>query len=531
MKVTYTVRLLLPVYFLFFWIHLNIVRSDNVCKGADVIVNEFWSKLNNIRHGDVILINIKNYYCPACNRYMNIWNDVEKKILTYEKNVSLFVFDCSCYLLVPYCRYFDVLYFPTFRLLFPVYDKINDKEYKYINPSSMIEGEKYNGDLLLAYREVERIDNIYDFKILIEKYLCKNVNFNYNDLRICMNSSYILPEKKNKKKNEIYHFLFGYKNDKNKEEIKDSVNVMNDDFIENNYDYEENKENVERWSNHINFNKDNIKHDIIIGILFTLKKHISLGRDIQKEYIEPFLVMLSIVSNIYNDLEEGLYDIINKLNSFTYPIKYDEWIKYTENINYINEYKLDYNNNNNNDTNLISFKLCEQNSVLCSYWLLYHKISVYCLQHDKHNYLYYIEAITNYTKNYLNCQNCIDHFLNAQKFCYYGYCNIHSAESFIIFFWRIHNAVTLRSMYDLLMIDNNTSTPSNNFNKKQFLNQDIVFPTLKQCKNCRNALGFTKITNHTLSTFKNGSITDQSFDAIDSFNVKNVLHYLIHIYS
>lgn len=173
MKVTYAVRLLLPVYFLFFWIHLNIVRSDNVCKGADVIVNEFWSKLNNIRHGDVILINIKNYYCPACNRYMNIWNDVEKKILTYEKNVSLFVFDCSCYLLVPYCRYFDVLYFPTFRLLFPVYDKINDKEYKYINPSSMIEGEKYNGDLLLAYREVERIDNIYDFKILIEKYLCK----------------------------------------------------------------------------------------------------------------------------------------------------------------------------------------------------------------------------------------------------------------------------------------------------------------------------------------------------------------------
>ncbi|SOV17062.1 conserved Plasmodium protein, unknown function [Plasmodium sp. gorilla clade G2] len=546
MKVTCALRVLFSVFFLFFWMHINIVRSDNVCKGADVIINDFWNKLNNIRHGEVILINIKNYYCPACNRYMNIWNDVEKKILTYEKNVSLFVFDCSCYLLVPYCRYFDVLFFPTFRLLFPVYDKMNENEYKYINPSSMIEGEKYSGELLLAYREVERLDNMYDFKTLIEKYLCKNVNFNYNDLRICMNSSYIYPEKKNKKKNEIYQFLFGDNNEKNKKEIKDDVKVMIDDFKDNNnnnnnndnYYYDddnddddddvENKENVERWSNQMNLNNDNIKHDIIIGILFTLKKHISLGRDIEKEYIQPFIVMLSIVSNIYNDLEEGLYDIINKLNSFKYPIKYDQWIKYIENINYINEYKLEYNNK---DTNLISFKLCEPNSVLCSYWLLYHKISVYCLQEDEYNYSYYLQVITDYTKNYLNCQNCIDHFINAQKFCYYGYCNIHSAESFVIFLWRIHNAVTLRSMYDLIIIDNNTLTHSNNFNKKKFINKDIVFPTLKQCKNCRNALGFTKISNHTLNTFKNGSFNDQSFDAIDAFNVKKVLQYLIQIYS
>ncbi|SBS88882.1 conserved Plasmodium protein, unknown function [Plasmodium ovale curtisi] len=500
-------------------ISISAVQNTDVCKDADVTLNKLWNLLNNIKHGDVLFINIKNYYCPACTRYIDIWKKVENGVLNLEKNVSLFVFDCSCHLFASYCRYFDVRYFPTFRLLHPVYDMIeNEKEYKYVIPRNAIAGKTYTGELLLAYREVGRVENIIEFQQLMQTYLCKNVNFNYIDLKSC------------------YHDL-SYINSNTMNNIV-QPRTTNDAGVGVGNEKEDRNLSVDRWKLN-NTNREDIKHDLIMGLLFTLKRHISLGLDVNSSTVEPFLVMLEIVSRIYTDLELPISELSQKIKAFKYPVKYENWVKFVSNEGSgggsdeiggskytvkIGQYSID-------DSDALKFKICEDNSVLCTYWLLYHKISIYCLLHDKENYNFYVQTITNYTKNYLNCENCIQHFLDAQKSCSHGFCNIHSAESVVIFLWRIHNSVTLRSMYENIMVDAQVES-TNNSKKQSFLNKDIAFPSELQCKYCRSAIGFTKITTDIANKLvKDKFHSDQQFDAIDAFSVKHVLNYMVRIYS
>ncbi|CRH02837.1 conserved Plasmodium protein, unknown function [Plasmodium relictum] len=479
------------LYFILIVIINTFLIKCELCQDADIILTNFWDKINNIKHGDVLIINLKNYYCPACNRYLEIWKKVENDVLYFEKSVSLFVFDCSCHLFTSYCRYFNVTYYPTFRLLFPVYEKIEENKYMHISPSEDIGNKTYKGNLLLAYRKVKRIENIYNFQHIMKKYLCNNVNFNHINLKSC------ILDLSSINKNVLDNTLVG--------------------GINNSNSSEENE--VEKWN--IRNNKEDIKHDIIIGLLFTLKKIISMKNYIDYSTLEPYINILNIVSLIYEDLAESLNEISKKLKAYKYPIRYEEWIKLVQNIN-IGEYYLEENNNFN-------FKICEKDSLLCTFWLLYHKISIYRLQHDKENYNFYIQVITNYTKSYLNCKNCIEHFLNAQKSCYYGFCNIHSAESLVIFLWRIHNGVTLRTMYEHISL--NIQTGTDNLKVSKFLNKDIVFPSEKQCANCRNGQGFTKITYDIIKKSKNIIHNDEYFDSIDAFNIKNVLKFLINFYS
>ncbi|CRG97047.1 conserved Plasmodium protein, unknown function [Plasmodium gallinaceum] len=482
------------LYFIFIVIIITLLmKCDELCQDADIILNNFWDKINNIKHGNVLIINIKNFYCPACNRYLNIWKKVENEILNFEKNASLFVFDCSCHLFSSYCRHFDVEYYPTFRLLFPVYDKMEGNEYIYIAPSDYIGNKTYKGNLLLAYREIQRIKGIDGFQKLMHKYLCNNVNFNHINLKSCIS--------------DLPHI--------NKRTLD---NIIVEGIInESNSLYEDEKAN--KWN--ISYNKEDIKHDIIIGLLYTLKQNISMGNDINYSSLESYIDILNIVSYIYKDLANSINEISETLRTYKYPIRYEEWIKLIQNIN-INEYHLDEKNN-------LHFKVCNENSLLCTFWLLFHKISIYCLQYDKERYNFYLEKITNYTKNYLNCKNCTEHFLNAQKSCYYGFCNIHSAESFVIFLWRIHNGVTLRSMYEHIILDLELGT--DNSNNKKFLNKDIVFPSKYQCENCRSGVGFTKITADVIKKLEKGTYNDQHFDAIDAFNIRNILIFLINFYS
>ncbi|GAW83785.1 hypothetical protein, conserved [Plasmodium gonderi] len=528
-------------------------RSEDVCKGAEETLKKFGVTINNAKHGDAILISIKNYYCPACSRYMDIWENLEKEISNYEKHVSMFAFDCSCHLFVSYCRFFNVRYFPTFRLLYPVYDYMekNKFEYKYITPKTQIANTIYENDLLLAYTEVDRVNNVEQFQRMIQTYLCKNVNFNHIDLKSC----YVdLPTVEYNPEYNIF------------------IYTINPSMDEGGIVARSNQYAVQRWAQN-NISNDDIKHDIIKGILFTLKKHISLGLDVDRSTVEPFLVIIQIVSDMYPELSEWSERIYQKVNSQVYPLTYQQWssIVNTANDDCASETnpsvrallvrdKNDLENGNPHEepqeqeqpprehTNECKpwenpqFKVCEENSILCSYWLLYHKISVHCLVHDKERYNFYLKAITNYTKNYLNCENCIEHFVNAQKSCYYGFCNIHSAESFVIFLWRIHNSVTLRSMYESIVqeaqiqevqsgkeADNKVEIEM----KKKFLNKDIVFPPEANCKNCRmGGIGFTKITSPIINNMiKEKFISDRVFDAIDGFSVKNVLNYLIRMYS
>ncbi|KAI4835115.1 sulfhydryl oxidase [Plasmodium brasilianum] len=507
------VKILFFVYIVI--INIQVIESIDVCKGADITLIKFWDKLNNIKHGDILFINIKNYYCPACSRYVDIWKMVESDVLNFEKKVTMFVFDCSCHLFISYCRFFEVYYFPTFRLLFPVYDKIeNNNEYKYIYPSESIISTRYKGDLILAYREVERVNNIIEFQQLMQTHLCKNVNFNNVDLKSCYSDLSEIGT-------QDAHPIFSGNSDDITDATKERLAV-------------------DRWKMNNN-NKKDMKHDIIKGLLFTLKKHISMGSDINRETVEPYLVMLEIVSNVYTDLKQSLNEISKKLKNFNYPMNYEDWsnaIHKSEDIK-IDIYKMyndkdsDHNNDSDGDMDKhsLNFKICEENSVLCTYWLLYHKISIHCLLHDKEKYNYYLEAITNYTKSYLNCENCIQHFLNAQKSCYYGFCNIHSAESVVIFLWRIHNSVTLRSMYEHIILDARFER-TNNSNKQKYVNKDIAFPSERQCKYCRSGIGFTRITSDLINKLlKQKSFSDQDFDAIDAFHIKHVLSYLVRIYS
>ncbi|SCM26846.1 conserved Plasmodium protein, unknown function [Plasmodium chabaudi chabaudi] len=489
----------------------------DICKKGEVVLKDFWDKLNNIKHGEILFINIKNYYCPACNKYMDTWNRLERDVLNFEKNVSMFVFDCSCTIFHPYCRLFQIKYFPTFRLLYPIYDKINDSpEYKYLSPNTKIGNEIYTGNLLLAYNEVERVNKLEEFQILLQTYLCNNVNFNNIDIKSCYYD--ILPPviddnaPNNFPFSEIYNNSIGNNRDETEEE-KEKIRLL------------------EKWNSNVN-NKEYMKHDIIKGLLFTLKKNISLSVDISKETIEPYINMLQIVEHIYPDLAPALTAIAEKLESFNYPIPHAEWVKLVNkesddeeaSVFFIDGYDIDVDN-------VQRFKVCDNNSVLCTYWLLYHKISVYCLLHDKKEYSYYIESITNYTKNYLNCRNCISHFLKAQKFCHYGFCNIHSAESFVIFLWRIHNSVTLRTTYDHIISDIRLDLLSKSKQIK-FLHKDIVFPSEKQCNYCRNNIGFTKVTPNRINEMLNDvPYSSKDFDAVDAFNIMYILQYLVEIYS
>ncbi|ANQ10873.1 Sulfhydryl oxidase [Plasmodium coatneyi] len=517
-------RVLLLLYIIL--ANLPSTRSVDVCKGAEETLSKFWNTIDNAKHGNVILINIKNYYCPACNRYIDVWNKLEEEISNYESNVTLFVFDCSCNLFVPYCRFFKVRYFPTFRLLHPVYDYMDSKdtEYKYIAPNTEMVNRQYDKELLLAYREVDRVNNLAQFQRMMQTHLCKNVNFNHIDLKSCYAD--VPPEEESP---EYAMFIASTSGPIGGITGKEGTNT--------------NRMAVERWKG-MTFTKDNLKHDIVRGMLFTLRKNISLGLDVDKSTVEPFLVMTQIVSDMYPELAEWLSDLREELASKRYPLTYEQWSKVVDELA-----GMEITTTLSNDADVKSlvgdtpwnepkFKVCEENSVLCSYWLLFHKISIHCLMRDKERYHFYINALTNYTKNYLNCESCIQHFVTAQESCYYGFCNIHSAESFVIFLWRIHNAVTLRSMYEAIIqetqVQGGQSEPTNSKTEKgtKFLNRDLAFPPEKQCKFCRSGIGFTRITPPFIAdAVKQKSISDRDFDAIDGFSVKQVLNHLVKVYS
>lgn len=502
-------------------------QSVDVCKGAEETLSKFWDTIDRAKHGDVILINIKNYYCPACNRYIDVWNKLEEEIKNYESNVTLFVFDCSCPLFVPYCRFFKVRYYPTFRLLHPVYDYMENKdtEYKYIAPKTEMVDRQYNRELLLAYREVDRVNNLVQFQRMMQTHLCKNVNFNHIDLKSCYAD--VPPEEES---HEYSMFIASTNGAIGGITEKEGSNA--------------NRMAIERWKG-ITFTRDELKHDIVRGILFTLKKNISLGLDVDKTTVEPFLVMTEIVSDMYPELAEWLGNLRQKVDSQEYPLSYEQWSKVVDELagieigtTFSNEADLQ-NLLGSTPWNEPKFKVCEENSVLCSYWLLFHKISVHCLIRDKERYHFYINALTNYTKSYLNCESCIQHFVTAQESCYYGFCNIHSAESLVIFLWRIHNAVTLRSMYEAIIQERQVQggrqpqlTDGKIEKGTKFLNRDLAFPPEKQCKFCRNGIGFTRITAPFIAdAVKQKSISDRDFDAIDGFSVKQVLNHLVKVYS
>ncbi|EUD66121.1 hypothetical protein C922_03591 [Plasmodium inui San Antonio 1] len=533
-------RRLLPLLLLLYIILTSVpcARSEDVCKGAEETLSKFWDTIDKAKHGDVILINIKNYYCPACNRYIDVWNKLEEEISNYESNVSLFVFDCSCHLFVPYCRFFKVLYFPTFRLLYPVYDYMDSKgaEYKYIAPKTEMANRQYNKELLLAYREVDRVNNLAEFQRMIQTHLCKNVNFNHIDLKSCYADVATVEESP-----EYAMFI-------------SSTNGLIGE-ITGKEGASANRMVVERWQG-TTFTRDDLKHDIVRGMLFTLKKHISLGLDVDKSTVEPFLVMIQIVSDMYPELAQWLGDLREKLTSQRYPLRYEQWSKVVDEIAGMgvsttvgSAFGIDARAPLSNETGLESllgdtpwsepkFKVCEENSVLCSYWLLFHKISVHCLMWDKERYHFYINALTDYVRKYLNCESCIQHFVTAQESCYYGFCNMHSAESFVIFLWRIHNAVTLRSMYESIIQETQVQggqpelTDGKTERKTKFLNRDLAFPPEKHCKFCRSGIGFTRITPPFIANaLKQKSISDGDFDAIDGFSVQQVLNHLVKVYS
>ncbi|GAB69238.1 hypothetical protein PCYB_146670 [Plasmodium cynomolgi strain B] len=501
-------------------------RSVDVCKDAEETLSKFWDTIDNIKHGDVILINIKNYYCPACNRYIDVWNKLEEEISNYENNVSLFVFDCSCHLFVPYCRFFKVRYFPTFRLLYPVYDYMEskDSDYMYIAPKTEMVNRQYNKELLLAYREVDRVNNLAQFQRMMQTHLCKNVNFNHIDLKSCYADVPPIEDT-----SDYAMFIAATNGAIGGITTKKGANA--------------NRMAVERWKG-MTFTKDDLKHDIVRGMLFTLKKNISLGLDVDMSTVEPFLVMTQIVSDMYPELAKWMGNLREKLTSQEYPLRYEQWSKMVDELS-----GMGATPNLSNDTGVQNplgvtpwsepkFKVCEENSVLCSYWLLFHKISVYCLMRDKERYQFYINALTNYTKRYLNCESCIQHFITAQESCYYGFCNIHSAESLVIYLWRIHNAVTLRSMYESIIQEMQVPggqlelTDGKTERKTKFLNRDLAFPPEKQCKFCRSGIGFTRITPPFIAdSVKQKSISDRDFDSIDGFSVKQVLNHLVKVYS
>ncbi|SCO70168.1 conserved Plasmodium protein, unknown function [Plasmodium vivax] len=530
---------LLPVYIIL--ANVPCARSVDVCKGAEETLSKFWDTIENAKHGDVMLINIKNYYCPACNRYIDVWNKLEEEISNYESNVSLFVFDCSCPLFVPYCRFFKVRYFPTFRLLHPVYDYMEGKntDYKYIAPETEMANRKYNKELLLAYREVDRVNNLPQFQRMMQTHLCKNVNFNHIDLKSCYADVPPVEESP-----EYAMFIATTNGAIGGTTGKGGANA--------------NRMAVERWKGKT-FTKDDLKHDIVRGMLFTLRRNVSLGLDVEKSTVEPFLVMAKIVSDMYPELAKWLGDLRERLAAQRYPLRYEQWSKVVDElagmggsapvgtassmggitpVGSASGMEVIPPDVGSTPWSEPKFKVCEENSVLCSYWLLFHKISVHCLMRDKERYHFYMSALTNYTRNYLNCESCIQHFVTAQESCYYGFCNIHSAESFVIFLWRIHNAVTLRSMYESIVQETQVRggqpelTDGKRESKIQFLNRDLAFPPEKQCKFCRSGIGFTRITPPFIThAMKQKSVSDLDFDAIDGFSVKQVLNHLVEVYS
>ncbi|VWU49513.1 conserved protein, unknown function [Hepatocystis sp. ex Piliocolobus tephrosceles] len=503
-------KLLLVVYILLV-INIQVCKSDDdVCANGDKMLEAFWQKLNTIEHGEAVFILLKNYYCPACVRYMDVWHKLENKYKEVENKIHLFTFDCACHLFVPFCRLFQVKYYPTFRLLYPVYE-MEEYNTRYITHNSMIDDRQYVGNLLLCWKEVDKTSNLIDFVSLIKSILCDNIYFNDTYLQSC---SIKLDDKTEIKRLDIL-----WSKDKIK---KDDEHI---DYVP--------ELPTTKWED-ITISKHLIKHDIILGLIFTLKHGISLNADVKHDNIEAYVVMLKIVSKIYKDIKQDLKTIIHILNKLNYPVKYNNWIQIVDSI--INTNKIDNKlliDYLHKDKSVKAFNLqyCPKTSILCTFWLLYHKISIYCLIEDKDNYNYYVEVITDYTKNYLNCKTCINHFLEAQKMCYYGFCNIHSAESVIIYLWRIHNAVNLRTTYDT--ITSSGQIKSGLFSRKHpMLNKDIAFPSKRQCKVCRHAKGFTKITVEVLSIlirYKN--FTDQIFDAIDAFDVFQVLKFMMFIYS
>lgn len=462
--------------------------EEEACKNATITINEFWNKLKNIQHGNVIYINLKNYYCPACNIYTPIWNSLQEQIQEIENdNVSFFTFDCACSILLPYCVSFDVEYYPTFRILYPVYEKDpKNKNNKYINPLDVIGGELYEGTLTLAYQEMRRADNAYSLQKMIKEKLCSNSFFNNVNLKSCLTSPI-------------------------KEMEEDTIVLDSDTHAKKHL-------RVEKW--HAVANREYIEHDIILGLLYVLKNNIFNGKEVKYNNVETLLTMLEVVSNMYPHLSEDINSIITTLKGVTYPINYVDWQELTINFK-IKNYQIE---------NKLNFKICEQNMLLCSFWILYHKISVYSLLHDSKNYAFYKDLIVDYTKKYLKCQQCVKHFLNVNKKCYFGSCNIKSPENLVIFLWRLHNSVTLRTICESVANDLKKSSKATSL-KSKFLHVDVAFPSEKACKKCRTGNGLTFISLNMVNNYKKKLYSDEHFDAIDAFNINYVLQYLIGYYS
>lgn len=468
---------------------LGSVAEESACKNATDILNKFWDKMNHMQHGTVILINLKNYYCAACAKYLPTWLYVQEEIEKVEMgNVTLFTFDCACSTIMPYCVAFHIEYYPTFRLVYPVYKKdLEDKHVNYIEPMTPIGGHLYEGSLTLAYQETSRVNSIGDVQNMLKTKLCTNILFNSSLLKSC---------------------------------VADAV-VQDTEFASTRYVFENldgsRHLRIQKWN--MEKKKQDVENDIMLGLLFTLRNNVTNENDVNLEKIQTLILMLETLTDVYPHLAEDINKIITTINNTSFPISRTEWQKLVDGMQ-INDYRVQEK---------LEFKVCEEDMLLCSFWMLYHKLSIYSLLHDSKRYLFFRDLIVQYTKDYLNCQECIQHFLDIQKKCYFGACSIHSAELLVIFLWRVHNSVTLRTVCESISLDLENASKQKTV-KGKFLNVDVAFPSEKQCSQCRVGPGLTFISTNFVKNFKNNLYSEEHFDAIDAFDISQVIQYLIAYY-
>lgn len=465
------------------------VAEEAACKNATTILSSFWEKMNNMKHGTAIVINLKNYYCAACSKYLPTWLYLQEEMEKIEMgNVTLFTFDCACSTIMPYCVAFQIEYYPTFRLVYPVYKRdLEDKNVKYIDPMTPIGGQLYEGSLTLAYQSTERMHSIEDVQNMIKKKLCVNILFNSSLLKSCVNDG-----------------------------VVEETGSSNSRYMSENLN-ESKHLRVQKWD--IEKKGNNVENDIILGLLFTLRNNVTNGNEVKLENIQTLLLMLETLKRVYPHLSEDIGKIITSLNSMTFPVSRTEWQSAVDEMQ-IQDYRVQQK---------LQFKICEEDMLLCSFWMLYHKLSVHSLLKDPKRYLFFRDLIVQYTKEYLNCQECIQHFLDIQIKCYFGACSIHSAELLVIFLWRVHNSVTLRTICESISIDLENLSKQKTV-KGKYLNVDVAFPSEKQCSQCRVGPGLTYISMNLVKNFKNNLYSEEHFDAIDAFDISKVIDYLIEYY-
>lgn len=465
------------------------VAEEAACKNATVILSSFWEKMNNAQHGTVIYINLKNYYCAACAKYLPTWLYLQEEMEKVEMgNVTLFTFDCACSSIMPYCVAFHIEFYPTFRIVYPVYKKdLDDKKVNYIDPLTPIGGQLYEGNLTLAYQETDRMNSISDIQRMLKQKLCNNILFNSSLLKSCVTDT-VVEEAGFTNARYMFENLNGAKNLRSQ------------------------KWNIEK-------KEHSVENDIFLGLLFTLRNNVTKGNDVNLENIQTLLLMLETLTAVYPHLSEDINKTIASINSMNFPVSRTEWQSAVGEMQ-IKDYKVQEK---------LAFTVCEEDMLLCSFWMLYHKLSIHSLLHDSNRYLFFRDLIVKYTKEYLNCQECIQHFLDIQKKCYFGACSIQSAELLVIFLWRVHNSVTLRTVCESITVDLENASKLKTV-KGKYVNVDVAFPSEKQCPQCRVGPGLTYISLNFVKNFKNNLYSEEHFDAIDAFDISQVIQYLIRYY-